>query len=235
MNDLDGNPLGHPELEAAFEVLETIIKESDRGAVLVAASVADSYLSKLFLASAAASDADGTVKHLLRYPGPLSTFAAKSDIALVSGMIDSNVHGALQTLRRIRNDVAHSPADFALRDHLPRVRSMYELGPGVPQFINEFAGKILIQTMVRHLLESEQAKPDNERSFRTPEDVLDALIDNEPAKTILQEKAYRAELGLATAIICALLLVHRDRPSQRRSMAFVGEQDQGEVADSGEA
>lgn len=61
------------------------------------------------------------LKRILDYPEPLSTFSAKADIAYVTRLISVDVHKAIYHLRRVRNDVAHSPDWFRLSDHHERL------------------------------------------------------------------------------------------------------------------
>ena len=47
---------------------------------------------------------------LFRSTGPLGAFAARIDLALVMGIYSEQEHGFLHTIRRIRNEFAHTPA-----------------------------------------------------------------------------------------------------------------------------
>jgi hypothetical protein len=63
---------------------------------------------------------------------------------------------------------------------------------------------------VATLLDDEQRKAANEQFFKTPKDVLDYLKEVPETVTILQEKSYRLEIGVAVALICSTLVMRRD-------------------------
>lgn len=88
--------------------------ETDRGAVLVGAAVLDELLGHL-LATAFVNDPKASNK-LLEYPGPCSTFAARADLAYALGLLGSDVIRDLRSIRRIRNQFAHSPWRVTLGD-----------------------------------------------------------------------------------------------------------------------
>ena len=77
---------------------------SDRACAIVAATMLDALLEKL-LRKRLAGD-----KHDILFSsyGPLSTFAAKIDIALAVGVISLTEYSDLQRVRKIRNEFAHS-------------------------------------------------------------------------------------------------------------------------------
>ena len=111
-------PLDHPDIAENFgSVLNILLSESDRGAVLVGACVVDNFLRKLFEHIFPDCINKDTRRGLLKYPGPLSSTAAKADVALATRLIDKNLHKAIHALRNLRNSVAHSPDGFSLDNH----------------------------------------------------------------------------------------------------------------------
>ena len=100
------HPLG-PEFPAIYgEYRTTIRKESDRGAVLVSATILDSSLEeviKLRLLDTVSS-AD---KLFSGFSAPLSSFAAKIEIAFRLGIIAEETMDMLTVFRKLRNDCAH--------------------------------------------------------------------------------------------------------------------------------
>jgi hypothetical protein len=60
---------------------------------------------------------------------PLGTFSAKINLAHRLGIIDDGFHSAVQIVRRIRNDFAHSIAHMRLRDapHKDRIAELVRL------------------------------------------------------------------------------------------------------------
>ena len=80
--------------------------ESDRGAVLVAASMLDEQLSKL-ISGMVIQHAD-TKKLTEGFNSPLGTFSAKIIAAFAMGVIDLDEYEELERIRKIRNAFAHS-------------------------------------------------------------------------------------------------------------------------------
>jgi hypothetical protein len=204
-------PVDHPDVRPVFEmVLQTIVAESDRGAVLVAASVVDEYLGKLFEGVLPSTTPAKVRKQFLKYPSPFSSMAAKADIALFTRFIPYGIHRTISLLRKLRNDVAHSPESFQLADHINQVRAMSEIGPGVSHFINETAVEILVRDFVSRVLDDNQKEAAEEQFFKTPKDVLDYLRQVPEAMAALQQKSYRMEVGVAAALVCSTLIMRRD-------------------------
>lgn len=200
----------HPEIEELFpDLLTNLMEESDRGAVLVGASHIDQYLKKLFEAVAPSELGKKQRKSLLDYPGPLSSFAARTEVAYATRLIDQNLYRALHSLRRIRNDVAHHPTTFRLREQTDRIREMYKLGPGMPAAINSTAFDLMMRIKIDHALELKH--PGEERPyFNTPQEVVQYIRDAPDVARNLIEQLPRYELAVGLVIMCDLLVWHRE-------------------------
>jgi DNA-binding MltR family transcriptional regulator len=80
--------------------------ESDRSAALLASSFLENCLEQLIREKLANHPIkDG----LFRGFGPLATFSARSDIALLLGLIPEHIYSDLKIIRKIRNEFAHTP------------------------------------------------------------------------------------------------------------------------------
>ena len=78
--------------------------ESDRSVVILASSYLDNYLELLIKLKLA----DHKVANkLFEGYGPFATFSAKTDVALVLGVITEHTHTDLNIIRKIRNIFAH--------------------------------------------------------------------------------------------------------------------------------
>lgn len=207
--------LEHPDVQPVLEIVaRTIIGESDRGAVLVSTSIVDEYLRTMFEKLASPQMSNKKRRELLDYPGPLSSLAAKADIALLTQLIDAPLNTAIHRLRRLRNSVAHDTTSFRLSDHQATLRQISDLGPGVPAAVNNAACEFLVQSFLRNIEEVETAKPEQDRLFRSPREALDALADTPASMELLQERAWRVELGIAVGIVCAMIVFYWERPSR---------------------
>ena len=95
-----------PEIKELSEFLNAFNKESDRGAVLNAATVLDDWLSQIlkeFLAD------NQSAKNLLNgFNAPLGTFSSKAAAAHALGLIQDNEYHEITIIRKIRNEFGHN-------------------------------------------------------------------------------------------------------------------------------
>jgi DNA-binding MltR family transcriptional regulator len=89
-------------------ILSTFHSESDRGAILVAASFLDSTLERLLRATFV-HDGGPLVEQMFSFEGPMGAFSARINMALAMGLIHTDTAAHLHRVRRIRNACAHSP------------------------------------------------------------------------------------------------------------------------------
>jgi len=74
------------------------------------------------LSQAALHDSEERLRAILDYPGPLSTFAARTQVAFLCRLINGSVYSAIEALREIRNSVAHKPDEFVLADQKEKLQ-----------------------------------------------------------------------------------------------------------------
>jgi DNA-binding MltR family transcriptional regulator len=98
--------------EESRQFLEEMHKETDRGAALIGAE----FLSETLASMLKAFFIDDAVfiRELLQ-EGPLSNFALRRKMAYALGLLSETTYKDLDTIRRIRNEFAHSykPVKFA--------------------------------------------------------------------------------------------------------------------------
>ena len=94
--------------------MEGLAFESDRGCVLVAAAYLDESLFELLGATFSQDKVcrKKAVDPLFTGLGPLSTFSAKIKIAYALELIDADIFLSLETIRKIRNEFAHTFTDL---------------------------------------------------------------------------------------------------------------------------
>lgn len=203
-------PLDHPEIHTLFENLFTnLVAESDRGAVLVGTSYVDEHLRRLFEMVIPSEMTKKERKALLDYPGPLSSLAAKTEVAFATRLINRTIYDSLHALRRIRNEFAHSSDPLNLSTQEEQIRKMYVLGDGVPAFINRTAIEMLLHTKIQPLLEIHD--PDKQEPyFNTPQEVIEYISKQPKMMNLLEEQLPKYELAIGIALLCALIVSHRD-------------------------
>lgn len=90
-------------------MIQSLLKESDRGCVILGAAMLDELLEELLTSFCrqAPQDVKSSVKPLFRGFAPLSTFSARIQVAYALGILPNHVRDDLEIIRRIRNDCAH--------------------------------------------------------------------------------------------------------------------------------
>jgi DNA-binding MltR family transcriptional regulator len=91
-----------------------LLKESDRGCALLAASRLDFTLEKLLQAKLLGSKKQQ--KQLFDFSGPLGSFSSRMLMAYSIGIISKNYLHDLQLIRKIRNDFGHSALVISFDD-----------------------------------------------------------------------------------------------------------------------
>jgi DNA-binding MltR family transcriptional regulator len=110
-----------PEFDLKY--FKRLIEESDRGCVLLTTSFLDELLEQLHRThiKSTASPPDKLIKELFTAYAPLSTLSARIKLARAYGLISHEDYLDLELLRDMRNDAAHTLADFAF--DLPEIQN----------------------------------------------------------------------------------------------------------------
>lgn len=96
----------HPHLKDFHDFLEVLKKESDRGSVLIAATLIDTILLRTI---AAFLLEHGDVRKLLvGFNAPLGTFSSKILATFALGLISEDEYRECEIIRRVRNAFAHA-------------------------------------------------------------------------------------------------------------------------------
>lgn len=192
----------------AFErMLDEFSRETDRGAVLIAADIVADTLGSVINQMRPAEFGEKRMKQLMGYPGLLATFSARSDVAFLAGFIDANAHASINKLRKLRNYAAHSQGRFSLADHRDVLRGISDLGPGTVAGVNRFATETLIRSVVGNLLAAgvEIEAEFGSNPFSTPAEALDELQKRPDAMEKIEGRLPRMELAFAVWILLGLM------------------------------
>ena len=108
---LDFNPSNIANIDK-----DPLMRESDRGCVLVCASDVENLLTNILEGwiRGASGLSKSDWKRLFDYTGPLGTFSSRLEMAKAIGLLDSTLYADINSIRIIRNRAAHGNADFSL-------------------------------------------------------------------------------------------------------------------------
>ncbi len=188
-------------------MLDEFSRETDRGSILIAADIVAAHLEGIIAVLAPAAFTRKRVKDLLNYPGPLSTFAARADIAFMAGFIGDTAHRSIDLLRGLRNRAAHSRGAFSLAEHRDTLRAICDLGPGTAAGVNRFAAELILRSVVGSLLERgvEIEAEIGSNPLATPSEVIDELRARPEHMRMLEDRLPRMELAFGVWLLLGLM------------------------------
>lgn len=214
--------LADPDVGEAFErMLTEFARETDRGAVLIAADIVSAHLERVVRALAPATFGRKQLDGMLNYPGLLATFAARADACHMAGFIDATAYRSISILKTLRNKAAHSQSAFRLAEHHDRLRELCELGPGTALGVNRLA----LEFMVRNLMESlrergvELEAELGRNPFSSPAEIIELLEKHPDAMAELEERLPRMELAFGVWLLLGLIAHKRKKLEAERSSA----------------
>lgn len=202
----------HPEIKELYrQLLTKLLDESGRGAILIATSHVEDFLVKL-LDEVFPKDISKKQKDiLLKYPGHLSSFSSKIELAYAFRLISKNLYTSINALRRIRNDAAHSPAEFNLIDLNEKLKEVYNLGEHTPYFIRKISTEMLLETKmvaVKEIIEEWNVSKDEKR-----QKLLELFEDKETSDELNKQLPFW-ELIHGICFICAIIVYEKEAISK---------------------
>lgn len=162
----------------------SLMQESDRGSVLMAAAFIEDKIS-LLLESYFINNAT-VCKRLLKGNGALATFSSKIDLAFLLGLIPENIFYDLHLLRRIRNNFAHNAS--ALTFDTPSIKDQtYALSVLSKTLLRDDTKAYFLRSMTTILNVINMKMENFERC--SPEDNFDPSILDEGLKIVEESLA----------------------------------------------
>ena len=107
----DESGLEASRLKEFMDFRTSLIQESDRGSVLMAAAFIEDKLGCLL--ESYFIENEKICKQLLKGNGALATFSSKINLTFLLGLIPENIFNDLHILRKIRNDFAHTASKIS--------------------------------------------------------------------------------------------------------------------------
>lgn len=192
----------YPELNA--DMIFKLTNESERGAVLIGTSKIEEFLEQ-FVVKILPKESNNYKKKLLEYPGPLSSFSSKIELLYAFRYINEQFYNALNILRRLRNDAAHSYNDFNLEIESQKIEEI--IG-----FVDEDLSYVITEISMNNLLEIKKGNLEkiyNKRNF--PVDHEDIRVRLENFKTssdgLKQHRIWKLSYGIVFMCLYVLVLI----------------------------
>ena len=198
--DTNSTLLDHPEVADYFKnVFPIIITESDRGAILIAASQVDLFLKQALRKIAPQKISQKKLKILFDFTGPMGTFSSRINMAYFMRIINNEVRCGITSLKDLRNEAAHYPTNFSLSSKHDKINNLYELGPGIPESLQVWATEAAINNIIINALS------DCKNTFSDASEVINYIKDNQDIQSVLLLKIQKWKLGLSIALLCGLI------------------------------
>ena len=118
-----------PEIKELGEFLSSFNKESDRGAVLIAASILDEWIVEIIESYLIKDKASKEL--LYGFNAPLGTFSSRIKAAYSMGLIEKKEYEEINIIRKIRNEFGHNwqGVDFNSEKIVKECNKLDWLGP----------------------------------------------------------------------------------------------------------
>ncbi len=210
-HDKKFNPFDYPEVSQLFEdLLDRLFEESGRGALLIATAYVDEHLTKLIESVLPKDISKNHKDRLFKYPGQLSSFSSKIELAYIFRLINKNIYSSLNSLRKIRNDAAHSSIKFQLHELNEKLKSIYDLGPGISTFIKNISTKELVDhkiDRVKKILET------SELDDESRQEILENTFREKEKLEIMERQIPFWELAYGLSFLCGVIAYEKSKIS----------------------
>ncbi|MBD3584073.1 hypothetical protein [Flavobacterium selenitireducens] len=191
------------ELKKLYKDLgETIFDESGRGAILIATAHIDEYLTKLIEANLPNTISKKERDRLFKYPGAISSFSSKIELSYCFRLIEKELYDSLNTLRRLRNDAAHSSSKFDLYELNEKMKLVYKFNPHIYDFIQKTSRNQIVKSKIAAIEKAlKETLPQIDNDIN-PEEYL-----NKPEnQQIIEEQLPYWEMLNGLCLICSIIV-----------------------------
>lgn len=141
-------------------------------------------------------------KKLLDYPGVLSSFSAKIELAFAFRLISENLYTSLNSLRKIRNEAAHSSHSFSIKEVRTKFEEVFDLGPSIMIFIRNKAINIMVNMKLENI---NQLFEEHKLTDEQKREQLKRLAENKELMEELDDQVTLWELIYGLSLICGII------------------------------
>jgi hypothetical protein len=193
-------PIVTEEFEAVFDqMLKLAFTESQRGAIVIGAGLIENQLEEL-VKSALPKDSKKYQKRLLDYPGQLSSFNSKIELAFAFRLIPENIRIPLNHIRSIRNTAAHSTEYFKVSED--EISKITDFGPGFRNMILTEAIKMMLANKQENF---KKIMEENEWKLNDVQDIWIESLNSEEAKEQISEQSFHWRFALGLSILASFI------------------------------
>lgn len=196
------SPFDYPEVKILFnKLLNTILEESERGAIIIGASSVEDHLTA-YIEEVLPKKEESYKKKLLNYPGPLSSFSSKIELSFAFRLIDKNLYESLNSLRLLRNEASHRATNFSLKEFRDKLDKVFDLGPSVQTHVRNMSTEVMINLKLeslKYLFDKYELTEDQRREY------LVSLTEDKELMAKIENQIPHWELIYGLSLICGLI------------------------------
>jgi len=194
--------LEYPEVKEVFvHLFDTLLDESERGAIIIGTTKVEELLEK-YIRTILPNDSKTYTKKLLAYPGVLSSFSSKIELAYAFRLIGENLYNSLNALRQIRNEAAHSSNSFLISEIRGRFEKVFDLGSSAAIIIRNQAMKMMMELKIENIkrIFDESGLTDEQKREQWK-----SLVEDKELMDKVEKQIPRWELIYGLSLICGVI------------------------------
>ena len=210
--EYSSRPIDHPEVKQLFiKLLASLFEESSRGALMIVISHLDDGLTGLLSAVLPNEMTKNERKRLINYPGHLSSFSSKIELAYAFRLIGRPLYNSLNSIRKIRNEAAHSSLPIDLEELNQKMENVYDLGVGVVSAVKKMAADAMLTFKFQGL---DQMFENLGLSVEDRREMMKATVEDKEVMDSLRKQLPFWELLYGTSIIYWMIVSAKDEISE---------------------
>lgn len=203
------NPFEYSEIQYLTRtLLDKLLSESARGAVLIGTAFVDEHLKK-FISDLLPNQTKSYKERLLEYPGSLSSFSSRIEMCYAFRYINFPIYNSLNALRQIRNDAAHKSEDFNFNEIKTKFNKIFSFIENSPSFIRNQAMDAMVSTKLitlKSLFQKHNISKEDQTTLAE-----DLLGNKEMIIKWENEQLPHWEMIIGLSILCGILSHTKDQ------------------------
>lgn len=185
-----------------WDFIYSLTNESSRGAILIGTAKVEEYLEKLISSILPKEDKKYKTR-LLNYPGPISSFSSKIELSYAFRLIDKDLYDALNILRKIRNNAAHTSDKFELNKVKQEIDSLGNFETNFELVVEKLAFDNLVK-MKKHQMREALKSADGSQEMK--DEILEKQFQTLTTSEAFLEQLIIWKLSYGLSFICLKLL-----------------------------
>lgn len=203
----------HPDSKDFLDRTYTLLmKEADRGCVLLGVSLLDEELTKMFKSFVPTDTSGKRMKEIFDGKGAFGSLSAKLDIAYVCHLLPSDLVNCMHSLRGLRNNLAHRASPFSIEENLERVYEIFSKTSGnLISGMAQLSGEFIYGKFIEKIMNTNHPTYDNKMLFSSKEEAISYLRENDDVQKTLFEQRIKSMFAIGIACLGALIIFHREK------------------------